>query len=96
MIKEPFRIPQMYRAAQVSALPTLGPAQRAVAELPIGQSKMRVKGGGASRDDSLTFWGFFPVLTLAALVIWEFGLHAAWISCVGRLRCRRKTTLLKT
>jgi hypothetical protein len=96
MIKAPFRIPQMYRAAQVSALPTLGPAQRAVVELPLGQSKMRVEGGGVSRDDSLTFWGFFPVVTLAALVIWEFGLRAAWVSCVGHVRYHRKATLLNT
>jgi hypothetical protein len=90
MIKEPIMISQTYRTSQISALQTLEPAQPTVVEPPIEKGKIRIEGGGDFRHDSLTFWGFFPVVTLAGLIIWEFGFHAAWVLCARYLQCHRK------
>jgi hypothetical protein len=83
------------RAAQVSALPMLEPAQCTVSETPLEKGKMWIEGGDVFRGDSLTFWGFFPIMTLTSLVIWEFGGRGVWIFCARRLGSRRKNDIVE-
>jgi hypothetical protein len=94
MIKGPIMTSQTYWAVQISALRKLEPAQRTEVTPPVEKGKIRLEEGCVLRHDSLTFLGFFPVMTLAALVIWEFGLHAACGSCDRYVQCHKKKTVL--
>jgi hypothetical protein len=81
---------QTHRAAQTGALPKYERSQRTVVEPTDEKGKIQDEGGGVLPNDSLSLWGFSPIMILAALFVWEFGLRAACGSCTRYIQCRRK------
>ena len=83
MSKEPIVMSQSYQ-----------PAHRTMVKKPAEKGKIRAEGYGFFRYDGLSFVGFSPVITLAGLVIWEFGLRAACGSCAHYVQSHRKKSAL--
>src|SRR5450432_292149 len=88
-------ISQTYRGVQISKSQKLELVNRTLSEPSVKKVGIRIEPCNVCHDYSLTLWGFFPLITLASVALWEFGLRAIWVFTWSLSHGRRKSAALE-